>query len=839
MNIIDYIKTHKVYLDGAMGSMLQEKGFLDSKDTERLNITHPDIITDIHTSYFNAGSNIINTHTFGANSLKYNEQELDEIIKAAVTNAKKARDKAISNNNPQWIALDIGPTGRMLAPYGDLSFDEAVNTFAQTITLGVKYGVDLIYIETMNDSYETKAAVLAAKENCNLPVFVTNSYGEDGKLMTGASPEAMVAMLEGLRVDAIGVNCSFGPKALEPIIMKYIENTSIPIILKPNAGLPQVINGQTVYDINETDFAQHISSIIEKGVNIVGGCCGTTPNYIKELVNECTGAIMQPFMPKSKTVVSSYTHAIEFDKTPILIGERINPTGKKLFKEALKNNDIDYILNEGIKQQEAGVHILDVNVGLPEIDEVSMLKKVILELQAIINLPLQIDTSNVDALEVALRYYNGKPLINSVNGKQESMDAVFPLAQKYGGVIIALTLDEQGIPAEAKDRLVIADKIIKEAQKYGIERKDLIFDPLAMAISADPHAGVETLKAIDMLTHLLICKTSLGVSNVSFGLPKRDIINASYFTQALSKGLSTAIINPFSNEIMKAYYSYLVLNGLDNNCKQYIDYAENLETLEASKIQTVGNTTTLNNTGSTINNSNLNNNSTNISNDNINNCSTSNNQNNNYTPLMRSIIKGLKNEAATYTKELLETTQALDIINKEIIPGLDIIGDEFENKRKYLPQLLMSAEAAKAAFNVIKENTSTEYSIKKASFVLATVKGDIHDIGKNIVKLLLENYSYEVIDLGKDVSPEDIVKETVNHYAPFVGLSALMTTTVPSMAETIKQLKEKAPWCKIIVGGAVLTKEYALEIGANYYAKDALDTVKYCENTLQKNKEKD
>jgi len=482
---------------------------------------------------------------------------------------------------------------------------------------------------------------------------------------------------------------------------------------------------------------------------------------------------------------------------------------------------------------------LDVNVGLPEIDEVSMLKKVILELQAIINLPLQIDTSNVDALEVALRYYNGKPLINSVNGKQESMDAVFPLAQKYGGVIIALTLDEQGIPAEAKDRLVIADKIIKEAQKYGIERKDLIFDPLAMAISADPHAGVETLKAIDMLTHLLICKTSLGVSNVSFGLPKRDIINASYFTQALSKGLSTAIINPFSNEIMKAYYSYLVLNGLDNNCKQYIDYAENLETLEASKIQTVGNTTTLNNTGSTINNSNLNNNSTNISNDNINNCSTSNNQNNNYTPLMRSIIKGLKNEAATYTKELLETTQALDIINKEIIPGLDIIGDEFENKRKYLPQLLMSAEAAKAAFNVIKENTSTEYSIKKASFVLATVKGDIHDIGKNIVKLLLENYSYEVIDLGKDVSPEDIVKETVNHYAPFVGLSALMTTTVPSMAETIKQLKEKAPWCKIIVGGAVLTKEYALEIGANYYAKDALDTVKYCENTLQKNKEKD
>ena len=418
----------------------------------------------------------------------------------------------------------------------------------------------------------TKAAVLAAKENSNLPIFVTNAYDENGKTLTGATPEAMVAMLEGMGANAIGVNCSLGPDALKDIVRTYIKYSSIPIILKPNAGLPSVKDGQTVYDLDKETFASQIASLIEEGINIVGGCCGTTPAYIASLVDKCSKATMKHFTMKTHTMISSYTHAVIFDKKPILIGERINPTGKKLFKEALVNNDINYILNEGIKQQESGVEILDVNVGLPDINEETMLKRVIYELQAIIDLPLQIDTSNVKALESALRIYNGKPLINSVNGKQESMDAVFPLAKKYGGVIIALTLDEKGIPTDAKERLIIADKIIKEAKKYGINRHDLIFDPLAMAISADNNSGVETLKAVDMLTHLLMCKTSLGISNISFGLPNRDAINASFFTQAMSKGLSAAIINPFSNEIMKSYHTYLAINGFDKNCSNYIDY---------------------------------------------------------------------------------------------------------------------------------------------------------------------------------------------------------------------------------------------------------------------------
>ncbi len=800
MKILDYLKDNILYLDGGMGTLLQEQGLKPGEFPERWNISHREDIIKIHCDYFDAGANLVNANTFGANSLKFDDKELEEIIKSAVENAKEARDKTKSHQE-KWISLDIGPTGRMLAPYGDFDFEEAVKTFAKTVRLGAKYGVDCIFIETMNDSYETKAAVLAAKENCDLPVFVSNAYGEDKKLMTGASPLSMVAMLEGMGVDAVGVNCSLGPKALFDVVSQYLESASVPVILKPNAGLPKSVDGVTVYDVLPKEFAEDMSVLIKKGVRMAGGCCGTTPEYIRELVNKTKTISPVKINPKNDTVVSSYTHAVKFGEKPVLIGERINPTGKKLFKEALRTNDIDYILKEGISQQEKGADILDVNVGLPEIDEVGMLQTAVCELQAIIDLPLQIDTSNPDAMEIALRRYNGKAMINSVNGKKESMEKVFPLAKKYGGVIVALTLDEAGIPQKAEDRLKIAEKILEEAKKYGIDKKNIIFDPLALTISADKTAGRETLKAIELIKKELGAYTSLGVSNVSFGLPKREIINSNFFAMALNCGLSAAIMNPYSDEMLKAYYSFLAINGIDDKCLEYIGFTD---TLQETSITTVD---------------------------------VKNKRSAEYkSELQRAIIKGLKEEASQLTRELLKTTEPLKIVNEEIIPALDVVGIGFEKKEVYLPQLLMSAEAAKSAFERIKEITVSEKTKDKCTFIIATVKGDIHDIGKNIVKLLLENYGFITIDLGRDVSPEVVLEAVKEHHSPIVGLSALMTTTVPAMEETIKLLRKEAPWCKVVVGGAVLTKEYADAIGADKYAKDAMETVRYAEeiNKMEK-----
>ncbi|MBO5889720.1 MAG: homocysteine S-methyltransferase family protein [Clostridia bacterium] len=793
MNIKDYIKQNLIVLDGGMGTLLQSSGLKAGEYPERWNILNKDIITKIHKDYYDAGSNVVSTNTFGANVLKFSESELDDIVKNAVENAKNAKNASTSIQE-KWIALDIGPLGRMLKPYGDLDFESAVEIFAKTVRLGVKYGVDLVLIETMNDSYETKAAVLAVKENSDLPVFVSNAYGEDGLLMTGANPEAMVAMLEGLGVDAIGVNCSYGPKKLAPVVEKYLKYSSLPVILKPNAGLPRVIDGKTVFDVEPEEFSLEVLSLIKKGVRIVGGCCGTTPSYIKAVSKKINGFEPIAIEKKNYSVVSSYTHAVYFGSEPILIGERINPTGKKKFKEALKNNDIDYILKEGIGEQEKGVHILDVNVGLPEIDETKTLTKVVLELQAIIDLPLEIDTSNLLAMESALRRYNGKAMINSVNGKEESMSAVFPLVKKYGGVVVCLTLDENGIPEKAEDRLEIAKKILNQALKYGIDKKDLIFDPLALTISADKNAGIETLKAVKLLSKLGL-NTSLGVSNVSFGLPNRDIINANFFTMALNQGLSCAIINPNSQDILKTYYAYKAINGLDNNFEDYINFTNTLP--KAQTANEVNPTVKVEEVASRLQNA---------------------------------IIKGLKEEAKTITKELLKNVKPLDIVNNEIIPALNVVGVGYENKTIYLPALLMSAEASKSAFECIKENVNSEKTENGLTFILATVKGDIHDIGKNIVKLLLENYGFNVCDLGRDVAPMDIVNKTIELHAEVVGLSALMTTTVPQMEETIKLLREKAPFCKIIVGGAVLTKEYADKIGADKYAKDAMEAVRYAES---------
>ena len=795
MKLLDYLKHNLLYLDGGMGTLLQAEGLQPGEHPERWNVEHPEVIVKLQKMYFDAGTNLIISNTFGANTLKFELEELDQIVKHALENARTAAAES-TGAQEKFVALDIGPTGRLLKPYGDFDFEEAVAVFAETVKLGVKYGADAIFIETMNDSYETKAALLAAKENSDLPVLVSNAYSEDGKLMTGASPAAMVAMLEGMGADAIGVNCSLGPKALAPIVEQYLEKASVPVLLKPNAGLPRDENGKTVFDVLPDEFSDDVAELVRKGVRIVGGCCGTTPDYIRATVAKTRDLTPVEITKKNITCVSSYTHAVEFGASPILIGERINPTGKKRFKQALVENDIDYILNEGLAQQEKGVHILDVNVGLPEIDEVEMLKKVSFELQAIIDLPLQIDTTDVVAMEQSLRRYNGKAMINSVNGKEENMKAIFPLVKKYGGLVVALTLDENGIPDTAAERVAIAEKILKTAAEYGIDKKDIIFDTLAMAISADPNAAHATVDSLKEIKERLGCHTSLGVSNISFGLPNRDFVTSTFFAMALENGLSAAIMNPHSADMMKTYYAYRALHGYDENCADYINFASNF--IPAAAAGTTQPAAT---------------------------------QQEFKSALQKAVVKGLKEQAGELTAKLLEETAPLEIVQNEIIPALDIVGKGYEAKTVYLPQLLMAAEAAKSAFEQIKAAMSTGNgaTAAKCSFVLATVKGDIHDIGKNIVKLLLENYGFDVVDLGRDVAPELILEEVKRLHAPMCGLSALMTTTVPAMEETIKLVHAEAPWCKVVVGGAVLTQDYADRIGADKYAKDAMEAVRYAD----------
>lgn len=800
MTFSEFLKDNIVYLDGGMGTLLQAKGLKPGDAPERWNISHPDVICVIHRDYFDAGSNVVCTNTFGANTLKYSKDELEKIIRAAVKNAADARAQS-SSAGEKFIALDIGPSGKLLKPLGDLDFEDAVGVFAETVRIGASCGVDLILIETMNDSYETKAALLAAKENSDLPVIVCNAYGEDGKLMTGASPAAMAAMLEGMGAAALGANCSLGPRQLRGVAIELLRNASVPVILKPNAGLPRSVDGKTVFDVTAEDFSDEVCELVKKGVRVVGGCCGTTPAYIKALTDKTRGMTPVPVRDKNFTVVSSYTHAVKLGKAPILIGERINPTGKKRFKQALLENDMDHILAEGVKQQEKGVHILDVNVGLPGIDEVTVLKNAVCELQAVIDLPLQIDTSDIRAMEAALRRYNGKAMINSVNGKEESMEAVFPLVKKYGGVVVALTLDENGIPATADGRVEIAEKILRRAAAYGIGKNDIVFDTLTMTVSADNTAALTTLEALRRIKNGLGCHTSLGVSNVSFGLPCRDAVNSVFFAMALENGLSAAIMNPYSADMMKTYYTYNALSGLDENCAAYIGASDSFAAVPspgtaapAAAARTAEDFS---------------------------------------SELQRAVVKGLRDRAADITRELLVSIPPLDIVNNEIIPALNIAGTGFENKTVYLPQLLMSAEAAKSAFEVIKTHMSgSGKTAGKGVFVIATVHGDIHDIGKNIVKLLLENYGFDVVDLGKDVPPETVAEAVVRLHAPLAGLSALMTTTVPAMEETIKLLREKAPWCRTVVGGAVLTQEYADKIGADKYAKDAMETVRYAESVI-------
>lgn len=789
MNIRDFIKNNIVYLDGGMGTLLQKSGLQPGELPERWNISHPEVIKEIHKSYYDSGSNIVNTNTFGANSLKFGTDELSEIIYHAVKNADEAR-KASSGKQEKFIALDVGPTGKLLKPLGDLDFEDAVKAFAEVISLGVKYGVDLITIETMNDSYETKAAVLAAKENSDLPIIVTNAYGENGRLMTGADPAVMAAMLEGMGVDAIGANCSLGPKQLMGVMDELLKYCSVPVVFKPNAGLPKSDGKVTYYDVDAEEFAQDIKLAVANGVRIVGGCCGTTPEYIKKVCELTRDMRPKEIEKKTYSVCTSYNKAVFFGEKPILIGERINPTGKKRFKQALLENDIGYILQEAVNQQAKGVHVLDVNVGLPGIDEAQMLTNSVCELQCVTDLPLQIDSSDPVAMESALRRYNGKAMINSVNGKEENLNAIFPLVKKYGGFVVALTLDEKGIPSTVDGRMKIARKILLTAALYGINKKDIIFDPLAMTVSADKMSAVTTLETVKKITEQLGCNTSLGVSNVSFGLPSRDLVNAAFFTTAMENGLSAAIMNPYSERMMEAYYSFNVVKGLDENCMDFINFASQQEVQPTAKQESS-------------------------------------------LTLKEAIEKGLKEKASEITTAMLGNSAPLDIVNAHVIPALDNVGKRFEEKKLFLPQLLMSAEAAKASFEVIKATMSADgSSVKKGSIVIATVHGDIHDIGKNIVKLLLENYGYNVIDLGKNVPPETVLRAVTDNHAPLVGLSALMTTTVPAMEETVKLIKENAPWCKTVVGGAVLTQDYTDKIGADKYAADAMETVRYAESVI-------
>lgn len=791
MDIRSKIQTGRLYFDGGTGTYLQGHGYYGVP--YELNLTAPEAVIDMHRSYMAAGSNIITANTFGVYKAK--TENYAAIIDAAICNAQKALD-SFNTKDDKYIALDISPTGKLLKPLGDLDFEDAVAMFAEVIRAAGDR-TDLILIETMNDSLETKAAVLAAKENSKLPIFVTNVFDSRQKMLTGANPHAIIAMLEGLGVDAIGLNCSLGPEQMLPIVTEYCAHSSLPIIVNPNAGLPRTENGETVYDVSADDFAAVMRQIAQAGATILGGCCGTTPEYIKKLIEQTDGLPFIPPTAKHETVISSNIHAVTFDDIPVLIGERINPTGKPRLKEALRNANIDYILEEGIHQKEQGAQVLDVNVGLPEIDEVEMMVTAVKELQSVIDLPLQIDTANTTAMERAMRVYNGKPMINSVNGKAESMAAVFPLIKKYGGVVVALTLDETGIPKTVAGRLKIAEKIYKTAAEYGIAAHDIIIDPLTMAVSSDASAAATALECVKVISNNG-GKTVLGVSNVSFGLPNREVITAVFFSMALQNGLSAAIMNPNAFEMQKAYRAFLALTGKDPMCAGYISFADRFS--NNSPVITPVNPE---------------------------------NKDDNTNNLKTAIENGQKERAEKLTRQMLAETEPMRLVHEYIIPALDNVGKGFENKTVYLPQLLMSAEAAKCAFTVIKTALSEKETKRQcAPIVLATVKGDIHDIGKNIVKILLENYGFPVIDLGKDVPPEQIVKKALEFKSKLVGLSALMTTTLPAMAETVTALHDALPDCKVAVGGAVLTETYAEQINADHYCRDAMETVRYAEEVL-------
>lgn len=786
MSFKDLLGKQMLFFDGATGTQLQARGLQAGELPERWNFTHPEIIEAVHKDYLAAGANILKTNTFGANPIKLAETDLDckATITAAVTIAKKACAGAID----KFVALDLGPTGKLLAPYGDLPFEKAVAAYGEMVRYGVEAGADLILIETMSDTYETKAAILGAKENCDLPVCVTLTFDEDGKLLTGATVEAAALMCEGLGVDAIGFNCGLGPVQVAKLVPQMLQATKLPLIVNPNAGLPVQRDGKTCFDITPEEYADLMYALAcADAPSIMGGCCGTTPAHIAAMITKCKNLQPGGIRELNLTAVSSYGKAVHIGDVPVIIGERINPTGKKRLKEALKNQELDYVCRLALEQISSTAHILDVNVGTPGIDETAMLGKAVPALQAITDTPLQIDTSNYEAMEKALRLYNGKPMLNSVNGKEDSLEHVLPLAKKYGAVVVALCLDDSGIPTTAEGRIAIADKIIARAAEYGIESRNIVVDPLAMTISTGADNAAVACEVIRAMKARGI-NTVMGVSNISFGLPGRDAVNSTFFAMAMQAGLSCGIINPQSKAMLDAYYGFCALAGYDEGCQEYVKRYADAPKAAPTSVSDVN--------------------------------------------LYDAIVKGLQIDAKKAAAVALADEAPLDVINKYMIPALDFVGDGFEKKTLFLPQLLMSADAAKAAFEVIREAVGVAET-QSDTVVIATVHGDIHDIGKNIVKVLLENYGYKVLDLGKDVPVADIVKTVQESGAKVVGLSALMTTTVSAMEATINALREVSD-CKIVVGGAVLTEEYAQSIGAEHYAPNAVSAVTYVNEVFGK-----
>ncbi|MCR5295481.1 MAG: homocysteine S-methyltransferase family protein [Lachnospiraceae bacterium] len=833
MDIKNLFENEYLLLDGAMGTMLQKKGMPLGAIPETLNVTNPDWVIDVHRQYIREGSRVIYANTFGANSLKLagSGYSVPELVGAAIQNARRAAE-----GSGAFVALDIGPIGQLLEPTGALTFEEAYEVFSKTVEAG--RGADLIVIETMTDLYEAKAAVLAAKEHSDLPVFVTMTFEENRRTFTGCSVSAMCLTLEGLGVDALGVNCSLGPAELLPIVEEIARWTSLPIIVKPNAGLPDPETN--AYNVLPEEFAAVCKKMLSFGARILGGCCGTNPSYIgklREMLKEASEeGLFQNAAPDSVLSLCTPLKTVRISE-PRVIGERINPTGKKRFREALAAEDMDYILSQAFSQIEAGADLLDVNVGAPGIDEAGMMVKTVKALQSVTDLPLQIDSTKPEVLEAALRVYNGKALVNSVNGEEASLRAILPLIKKYGAAVVCLTLDENGIPPKAEERFAIAEKIMKRALSFGIKKENILIDCLVLTVSAEQKAAMETLKAVRMVKEKLGLKTVLGVSNISFGLPNRLSINTSFFTMALYAGLDLPIMNPNVPSMMWAMKAYKALAAIDENSLGFISWSRDHEPddviVKKLRAELAGSVpkapaavpagvpaldirkAPLHPAG----------------------CSCPECAGLADEKRVREILKametGMKAEGRRLTAGYLKECDSMSIINKVLIPALDTVGEKFEKGRIFLPQLILAADVAKECFDEIKSSLSAGGTgAAKGKILLATVKGDIHDIGKNIVKVILENYGYEVLDLGRDVPPDTIVEATLREGIRLVGLSALMTTTLGSMEETIRRLRAAGADCRIMVGGAVLTPDYAKKIGADFYAKDAKQSADIAKEVL-------
>ena len=786
VEIKEYLKDNILIFDGAMGTMLQKEGLPIGDNPEIFGIKNPHKLLKIHKKYLEAGSNVLTTNTFGCNELKVNKlgYTVEEVIDRAVSIAKQAIEES-DKSKPRFVALDIGPIGEMLEPMGTLSFDRAYEIFKRQAIQGEKSGADLIIIETMMDLYEAKAAVLAAKENTNLPVICTMTFDENGRSFTGCLPEAMVATIEGLGVDALGVNCSLGPKQLLPIVKTITELANVPVIVQANAGLPVIKEGQAVYEMNDEEFFQGVKDFVDLGVSIIGGCCGTNETFIKKICDNIDKLQKKEPKRRKSTIVCSAAKYIDI-QGPTIVGERLNPTGRQPLIDAYVSGNNDYVINLALEQSNEGSEILNVNVGVPDLDEEKTMKRVIKGIQEVVDVPLQLDSSNVKALESGLRYYNGRTIVNSVNGKEKSLETILPIVKKYGACVVGLTLDENGIPSTAEGRFNIAKKIVERAEQYGIKRQDIFIDCLSLTVSAQQDEAMETIKAIKMVKENLGCKTILGVSNISFGIPNRQALNNTYLNLALGAGLDLAIINTEDRTMVESIYAYKVISNMDKGCLDYI-----------KKFKFV-------------------------SNDN----KTKERKNYDNLTLEDVIERGLKEEAKDLTLKILESHDEHFVLDKVLIPALDVVGTKYDKGELFLPQMIQAAETVKVSLNIIKERLSKNNNTSsKGKIIVATVQGDIHDIGKNIVKIMLENYGYEVIDLGKDVPIEEVVKRAKEENIQLIGLSALMTTTVENMKKTIKALKENNINARVFVGGAVVTEEYAQKINADYYSKDAKSAV--------------